>query len=103
MLNIKVHTSPLSSLIAMLYFNGSDAAVAVADTLLAQAGALLVQVVAARINEGEQVLPIDNLGQSRGKQIDRYRLENVLMERDPVIVGIECGSCAAHLHARPCC
>ena len=67
----------------MLYFNGSDAAVAAADPLMAQAGMFLAQHASARMNDGEQMLPLQNLSSSRGKQIDRYLLEQVLLSRDP--------------------
>ena len=72
--------APLSALIAMLYFHGADATTAVADALLLVAGGLMMQRVSALLAQAALAIQGDAPAASRGrgKQIDRYTIENMI-------------------------
>ena len=76
----QVSRAPLSTLVAMLFYNGSDATVAVGDALLQRAGEAMVQRVSCLLRERESVALLQGSAGVQGKHVDRYGLEQLLLD-----------------------
>ena len=87
----------------MLYFNGSDPTVAVADRLLEMAGSVLIQVMSKLLAQ-EQLVQVTPPQASKGKQIDRYKVEEILLTLDSgqgaLCVSVVVRPCALRIHAQ---
>ena len=79
----KVDATGLSTLIAALYYNGCDAAIAAADSLLGVATEVICKHLARLLRRGHGVAlqPIET---GRGRVLDKYFLERIILEMDRV-------------------
>ena len=79
----------LSTLIAALLYNGSDAALAAADSLLPLAGTALLRDVMQRLEAGQDVGAMHVPEVVQGKKHDRYIMERIILQSDRASRGFQ--------------
>ena len=79
----KVDSIQVSTLIAALYYNGCDAAVAAADSLLGVATDIICRHLVRILRQG-QGAALQAIESGRGRVLDKYVLERIILEMDRV-------------------